>query len=214
MVFKYKRNKSKVIKKCSIEGCNNNIDGKHKSYCNKHYKQIYIYGHIKERTIFDKNEIIINEDNAEIILYDKYNNIIAKAIIDKEDVDKCRKFKWGLNNKGYAINSANKLFLHKFILNVNNLPKDLVCDHINRNRLDNRKSNLRIINRSENCFNRNNVKGYTYINSINKYIASIKINGTSIYLGHYNTELGAKLARERAENKYFKNIKYNEKANS
>ena len=43
MVFKYKRNKSKVIKKCSIEGCNNNIDGKHKSYCNKHYKQIYIY---------------------------------------------------------------------------------------------------------------------------------------------------------------------------
>lgn len=58
------------------------------------------------------------------------------------------------------------------------------------------------------------IEGYTYINSINKYIASIKINGTSIYLGHYNTELGAKLARERAENKYFKNIKYNEKTNS
>ena len=47
MRFKYKRIKSKIIKKCSIEGCNNSIDGKHKSYCNRHYKQI-TYGHIIE----------------------------------------------------------------------------------------------------------------------------------------------------------------------
>lgn len=50
-----KRNKYKNI--CSIEGCNNSACGK---YCNKHYHQIKRYGHIKTRTRFDKNEIIIN----------------------------------------------------------------------------------------------------------------------------------------------------------
>lgn len=54
-----KRNKYKNI--CSIEGCNNSACGK---YCNKHYHQIKRYGHIKTRTRFDKNEIIIN-DNVE-----------------------------------------------------------------------------------------------------------------------------------------------------
>lgn len=51
-----KRNRYKNI--CSIEGCNNRACGK---YCNKHYHQIKRYGHIKTRTRFDKNEIIIND---------------------------------------------------------------------------------------------------------------------------------------------------------
>lgn len=56
-----KRNKYKNI--CSIEGCNNSACGK---YCNKHYHQIKRYGNIKTRTRFDKNEIIINYDYANI----------------------------------------------------------------------------------------------------------------------------------------------------
>lgn len=58
-----KRNKYKNI--CSIEGCNNSACGK---YCNKHYHQIKRYGHIKTRTRFDKNEIIINDNVAKILL--------------------------------------------------------------------------------------------------------------------------------------------------
>lgn len=54
-----KRNRYKNI--CSIEGCNNRACGK---YCNKHYHQIKRYGHIKTRTRFDKNEIIINDNVA------------------------------------------------------------------------------------------------------------------------------------------------------
>ena len=54
-----KRNKYKNI--WSIEGCNNSACGK---YCNKHYHQIKRYGHIKTRTRFDKNEIIINDNVA------------------------------------------------------------------------------------------------------------------------------------------------------
>ena len=60
-----KRNRYKNI--CSIEGCNNSACGK---YCNKHYHQIKRYGNIKTRTRFDKNEIIINDNVAKILLYD------------------------------------------------------------------------------------------------------------------------------------------------
>lgn len=59
-----KRNKYKNI--CSIEGCNNSACGK---YCNKHYHQIKRYGDIKTRIRFDKNEIIINDNVAKILLY-------------------------------------------------------------------------------------------------------------------------------------------------
>lgn len=54
-----KRNRYKNI--CSIERCNNRACGK---YCNKHYHQIKRYRHIKTRTRFDKNEIIINDNVA------------------------------------------------------------------------------------------------------------------------------------------------------
>lgn len=75
-----KRNKYKNI--CSIEGCNNSACGK---YCNKHYHQIKRYGNIKTRTRFDKNEIIINDNVAKILLYDNNCNVIDYTIIDGEE---------------------------------------------------------------------------------------------------------------------------------
>lgn len=100
-----KRNKYKNI--CSIEGCNNSACGK---YCNKHYHQIKRYGHIKTRTRFDKNEIIINDNVAKILLYDNNCNVIDYTIIDAEDINKISKYKISkCGNYAYAnINNKNK----------------------------------------------------------------------------------------------------------
>lgn len=70
---------------------------------------------------------------------------------------------------------------------------DEEIDHINRNKLDNRKSNLRICNRSINMQNRgvnkNNTSGYKgiYINKSGKYVAHCQINKTRKSLGAYKT---------------------------
>ena len=98
-----KRNRYKNI--CSIEGCNNSACGK---YCNKHYHQIKRYGNIKTRTRFDKNEIIINDNIAKILLYNNNCNVIDYTIIDAEDINKISKYKISkCGNYAYA-NIKNK----------------------------------------------------------------------------------------------------------
>lgn len=115
-----KRNKYKNI--CSIEGCNNSACGK---YCNKHYHQIKRYGHIKTRTRFDKNEIIINDNVAKILLYDNNCNVIDYTIIDVEDINKISKYKISkCGNYAYANINNKNVALHRIITNtINELDK-------------------------------------------------------------------------------------------
>ena len=141
------------MKICCIEGCNNKV--KAKGYCNKHYIQIRKYGKIKERTIYDPNEIIIHTDYAEIILYDKDCEEIAKAIIDLDDIEKCKKLKWHLGKNNYVLSSEGYL-LHRYILNIHEEEYDVntnSIDHIDTNPLNNRKNNLYICSHKENMSN-------------------------------------------------------------
>lgn len=156
-----KRNRYKNI--CSIEGCNNRACGK---YCNKHYHQIKRYGYIKTRTRFDKNEIIINDNVAKILLYDNNCNVIDYTIIDTEDINKISKYKISkCGNYAYANINNKNVALHRIITNtINELDKiHNPIDHINGNCLDNKKSNLRICTMSNNMYNtyrqRNNSTG-------------------------------------------------------
>lgn len=210
-IITYNFNKKIYTKweKCAVEGCNNYIDGKHGIYCNKHAKQFYTYGKIIDRTIFTPNEIIKYDDYAEIVIYNKNCKEICRAKIDLDDVDKCSKLKWGININNYIINHKNRIFLHTFVVtnqsNTNKLKNNYVIDHINHDILDNRKSNLRMITKSENNFNRTKTaKGYYKIH--NKYVAMIKVNGKIINLGRFDNEQDAIKARKAAELKYYPNI--------
>lgn len=194
---------------CSVEGCND----KHyaKGYCKKHYNQVRKNGRISERTRFDKNEIIIYDTYAEIILYDEECKEIARALIDIEDIEKVKDIKWSFDR---YVRSANNGSLHRFIM----CPDDnLVVDHINHNTLDNRKSNLRICGIKENSINKkkmsNNTSGYTgvyYKKDRNKWGARIVVNKKCIYLGYFNTKEEALEVRQKAEIKYFGEYRYKE----
>lgn len=134
--------------------------------CNKHYMQMLRNGKIKQHSRNDPNDIIVKKDHAEIVLYNKNGDESARALIDIEDIEKVRQFKWYTHNKRKYVVSINnskvqnynglkRLALHRLILNP---PDNMVIDHINHNILDNRKSNLKICTQKENCNNKQNAK--------------------------------------------------------
>ena len=105
------------------------------------------------------NQIIEKEQYAELIIRSiKYG--IKHIVIDLEDVEKCKNYKWFLSfdeilNSFYVKTSKYPYSLHRVIMNC---PKGFVVDHINHNTLDNRKENLRICTHAENMKNRKRVR--------------------------------------------------------
>lgn len=97
--------------------------------------------------------------------------------------------------------------MHRYILNENN-PSNII-DHINRNKLDNRKSNLRNITNQGNAMNtsvsKSNKTGHLGISltSYGKYRARIMVDGKEIRLGNFWNLNEAINARKKAEKKYF-----------
>ena len=113
-----------------------------------------------------------------------------------------------LNSEGYARIGNKKL--HQIILEIKlnrKIKKGLVVDHINRNRLDNRKINLREVSIRINSINKTpsikynrNHCGCTFLKSRNKWQSQIKINGKQTYLGIFNSE-------KEASDCYYKKLK-------
>ena len=85
-----------------------------------------------------KNRIELCDDYAKVHFYKTDGYFLC----DLDDVHLAEETSWYLSQDGYAIGWVkNKCKMFHRI--VNNTPENLVTDHINRNRLDNRKTNLR-----------------------------------------------------------------------
>lgn len=94
-------------------------------------------------------------------------------------------------NTGFSKKSRKYTALARLIMNA---PDDLVVDHINRNPLDNRRQNLRIVTHSENMRNTQrtrtdrvscNYRGVTATGNRKKWMSKIKVEGRWHYLGSF-----------------------------
>lgn len=197
----------KQIKTCCICGnCNKTVNTDIGILCGKHYLQYIRYGKIKLRTKYDPNEIKEFSDYAVIYLYDRDSEVIAEALIDKEDIPKVINSKWCRDKNGYVKNSKQE-YLHRTLLGETNL----FIDHINGNKLDNRKRNLRICNNADNLKNRvklpkNNtsgILGVRFREDRNKWYTEIQCNKEKIYLGSFSSLEEAIKARLNGELKFF-----------
>lgn len=74
------------------------------------------------------------------------------ALVDDSDYPYLSQFKWHCTHYGYAVRFLGRkvVWMHRLILNA---PTSLTVDHINRNKLDNRRANLRLATHAENCRN-------------------------------------------------------------
>lgn len=160
---------------------------------------MYRYGTFDDNTIYEPNQIEFLNDHAEIVLKDKHCHEVGRALIDLDDVEKCKPYKWHLRKGNgralYAIASLagnQKVHLHRLIMNYNGR---LDIDHINMNGLDNRKENLRIVDHGANAAN-NHAAGVKRVPS-GRYQASVCRNYKTIYIGTFDTFEEAALARKR-----------------
>lgn len=133
--------------------------------------------------------------------------------MDDEDFIFLSKHKWYTTSRGYAVRHAyvngvrKEVSMHAVIMKP---ASGYEVDHINHNRLDNRRSNLRVCSHSENLRNKalqkNNTSGFTgvYLIKANpKWVAVVKLNGKRVYLGSFKTKEAAIRARLKAEEKYY-----------
>jgi len=115
------------------------------------------------------------------------------CILDDEDYEKYKKFNWWLSC-GYPARYRKNgtIYMHREIMNT---PKGMETDHINGDRLDNRKENLRICTTSENQCNRKKINGENRHRGItlrrNKWVVRICRNHKSFWLGSFEREIDA-----------------------
>lgn len=118
------------------------------------------------------------------------------AIVDVSDYASVSKLSWHFR-MGYATR-WNGDSMHRILMKPEGR---LEVDHINGDRLDNRRSNLRVCTRSQNMRNRKTAtrtksgfKGVAWHKGNKKWIAHLKTGGKTIHLGYFTDKKKAALA--------------------
>lgn len=152
------------------------------------------------------------------------------TVVDDDNFEQLNIYKWcayKMENNYYAarqitVKSQNKeenikrkkktILIHIEIMEKENrkLRKNEEIDHIDGNPLNNRKSNLRIVNRSQNNMNRKKrkktssmYKGVSFDRSRDKWIAQLTKNKIRKLYKRFNIEIEAARAYDKAAKKYF-----------
>lgn len=131
------------------------------------------------------------------------------ALIDSTDYDLVASRRWSLDRDGYVRDSSKaRRFMHRLILGVTD--PALHCDHVNRDKLDNRRHNLRLVSVAENNQNVSAIAGASLYRGVGRHqglwAARIQINGRRLYLGSFQDEVVAARVAAQARALYMPQI--------
>lgn len=120
-----------------------------------------------------------------LTLMNATGEITGYSKVDKEDYEKFSAGFWHLRNDGYTSGKFGKLkgLLHRLIMNAEK--GDLCVDHINHDRLDNQKNNLRFVSASQNAQNKSKA-----VNATSSYYGVYKIKNSNNWACSINSDSG------------------------
>lgn len=135
---------------------------------------------------------------CELPMYRRSGELAGVAIVDPEDYEWASQFKWSLSAQGYAVRKkggrkGKVVLLHRELLGCEK-GDGVVVDHINGDRLDCRRSNMR---KGDYLLNGQNVKaiggsryrGVSWINDKRKWRAAGRMSdGRYKHLGYFADE--------------------------
>lgn len=123
------------------------------------------------------------------------------ALVDDEDYEFLSKWKWSFHPRGYATRTSRKddtygrvtIPMHRAVLRLDGNNRSLV-DHVNTNKLDKRRSNLRLCTPSQNHANKprsnkntSGYKGVSWDSTRQKWKAGITVKQKARNLGRFST---------------------------
>lgn len=142
-----------------------------------------------------KNRFIVEGAVARIIAQDKYEILVDSSdleIVHDRYPNTWTVFNTGINKRYVSgVLKGKVLWLSRHIMSA---PSGMIVDHINRNTLDNRRDNLRIVTSFENGQNRslqsNNKTGYRGVfhrKDTGKWVAYVYRDRIKHHLGSFDT---------------------------
>lgn len=146
---------AKPIRYCIVEGCKGRCHGN--GLCNLHYRRKQRTGSLETSRVDNKYT-----ETCDSFVVTVKNGVF---VIDKDKRYIVEKYYWYIDtSNGYvsAKEKRKKIYLHQLLIG-----KELgkITDHINRNKLDNRMDNLRLVDSGVNVSNRSGYSktGYKYV---------------------------------------------------
>lgn len=139
-----------------------------------------------------------------------------KTMVDDEDFENLNRFHWHVSKFGdvasWLGNHNKRVLMHRYIMNP---PEGIEVDHIDGNRLNNQKSNLRFATSSQNKMNRgarndnkSGFKGVSWHKQRQKWTARIMAGNRYLYLGLFSEIKDAAIAYNVAAKKYHKDFAF------
>lgn len=130
-------------------------------------------------------------------LYNRRHRVVGYALIDAADYAAVSELAWSRASNGYAVACVDRerILMHRLVCGLTR-GDPLEVDHINRNKLDNRRSNLRVCTRAQNGQNLGSFPGTSRFRGVcrkanGRWQAQAWTNGGNRHIGVFDTEEAA-----------------------
>ena len=162
-----------------------------------------------------KNKFVVKGEYTEIFMKTR-NGIIVKTVIDTEDLQRIIENRYSISPKWDHIRKTYRaktkvvvngkavlVYLYRFLVNA---PDGVMVDHIDHDTLNNRKSNLRLVDNSQNLQNRkgadsdssSGIRNVWWSKQRRKWCVSFRTKGKHVFCGAYDSiEKAAEVADEK-----------------